>query len=139
MCVEGLPGLAEPGRWRGQPSAGSLTGTQEVAGTVEGPASSALDRDGESETQTGRKGGGQPSALGSRAPAATVPRAWQAGSRNPHFTSAEIGGFLKHSNSEWEGALKEHCRKPFHAVANLTTRACAHECGIEPGCVAGWF
>lgn len=43
---------------------GALTGTQQVAHAVEGPASSSLDRDPEMETQAGGKGGEHPMGLG---------------------------------------------------------------------------
>lgn len=46
--------------------AGTLTGTQQVAHAVEGPASSSLDRDPEMETQAGGKGGEHPMGLGSQ-------------------------------------------------------------------------
>lgn len=123
------------GRRRDGPG-GSLTGAQQVAGTVEGPASSALDGDRERETQTGRKGGGQP--RGSRVPAATPPRVGQEGSLNPRIASAEIGGFLKHGTSGCVGSFKRHRCKP-SPYRHKSRHTHMHTHATTHTCITGWL
>lgn len=64
--VTGLPmHCSQAGARDGALRAGSVTGIQEIASTVEGPASLPLDRDGERRLRD-RKGSQHPTGLGRR-------------------------------------------------------------------------